>query len=128
MQIIVAIIGAGASVAVAVLGAIYLNISNIQMQNRKLKEEHYINYITAIHLLAAKNTDKEMLKNYTLHRDKMFIIASEEVVRAITKYETEAVGKINDKHDLLLTQIYIAIRKDLRIKDKDYPTISLIKA
>ena len=125
MDIIIAIIGAATSLSIAVFGAIYLNVNNVKLQNRKLKEEHYVNYITALHLLAENNNDKKTMENYTLHRDKIFIIASNEVINAILKYEKDGVGQPPAQHDALLTQIYLLIRKDLKIKDKNFPTLSL---
>jgi hypothetical protein len=43
------------------------------------------------------------------------------------KYEEEAVGKQNDLHDNYLTELVKAIRKDLKINDKDFPKIYLKK-
>jgi hydroxymethylpyrimidine/phosphomethylpyrimidine kinase len=54
-------------------------------------------------------------------------MGSEAVVRCIIAYEKEAVGKVSEIHDQLLTQIIKAIRKDLKIKDKHYPDVSLRK-
>lgn len=125
MDIIIAIIGAATSLSIAVFGALYLNVNNVKLQNRKLKEEHYVNYITALHLLAENNNDEKAIENYTLHRDKIFIIASNEVIKAILKYEKYGVGQPPVQHDTLLTQIYQFIRKDLKIKDKDFPRLSL---
>ena len=128
MDYIIAIIGAATSIVIAVLGSIYVNVNNIKMQNRKLKEEHYINYIQGLHMLAAHNEDKAAVETYTLHRDKIFVIANENVVRAILKYEENVVGQANSQHDELLTQIYIEIRNDLKVKDKDFPIVCLKKA
>ena len=128
MELIIAVIGAASSIAIAVFSSIYININNIRVQNRKLKETHYMNYIQALHMLAADNKDKEALENYTLHRDKIFIVASENVVRAILKYEEGAVGRVNSQRDKLLTQIFIEIRSDLKVKDKNFPMVGLKKA
>lgn len=65
------------------------------------------------------------LKAYALHRDKMFIVASEEVVKALLLYEEAAVGKPSTDHDEYLTLLVIAIRKDLKIRDKSFPQIYL---
>lgn len=43
-------------------------------------------------------------------------------------YEHEAVGKTNDLHDKYLTELIKEIRKDLKIKDKNFPGIYLKKA
>ncbi len=97
------------------------------LQLRKLKEEHYISYIEALHNLASKNNDRDALSKYTYHRDKLFVVASEEVIKNIVKYENEVIGKKSTVHDEYLTDIVRAIRTDLKIKDKDYPTISFKK-
>ncbi len=128
MEIVVAVIAGMFSVCVAIFGAVLVNINNTKMQTRKLKEEHYVNYLEAIHNLAEDNKSSQALKAYTLHSDKMFIIASEGIVNAMLKYEDIAVGKSSNEHDQYLTQLIIEIRKDLKIKDKNYPQIYLKKA
>ncbi len=128
MEIVVAVIAGMFSVCVAIFGAVLVNVNNTKMQTRKLKEEHYVNYLEAIHNLAEDNKSSQALKAYTLHRDKMFIIASEDVVKSMLKYENVAVGKSSNEHDKYLTQLIIEIRKDLKIKDKNYPQIYLKKA
>lgn len=125
MDIIISVIGALTAIIVASVGAFLANRNSNLLQLRKLKEQHYIVYFEALHNLAANNKDKKTVENYTYYRDKLFIIASEKVVKNILKYEEEAVGKSNDLHDQHLTEIVKAIRQDLRIKDKCYPTIYL---
>ena len=79
----------------------------------------------AVHNLAEDNKIIPALKAYTLHRDKMFIVASEDVVKAMLRYEDAAVGKPSVDHDKYLTLLVIAIRKDLKIRDKSFPQIYL---
>ena len=42
-------------------------------------------------------------------------------------FENKAVGKESDLHDQYLTELVREIRKDLKIKDKNFPKISLKK-
>ena len=65
-----------------------------------------------------------------LARDKLFIIASEDVVEKILEYEKMGVGTNIpiDRHDVYLTELIKFIRKDLKIKDKHFPQISFKKA
>ncbi len=128
MEIMIAIIGAVASITAVMFGAVYVNSKNIHMQNRKLKEGHYINYFQAIHNLAKDSKNEIFLEEYALSRNKLFIIASEDVVKSILTYENEAVGKASNFHDQYLTNVAIYIRKDLKIRSKNFPTIRLIKA
>lgn len=125
MEIAVAIIAGLFSICVAIFGAIFLNVNNLQMQTRKMKEEHYVRYLEAVHNLAEDNKNIKALKEYTLHRDKMFIVASEKVVRAMLEYEETAVGKNSNEHDKYLTALIIEIRKDLNIRDKTFPQVYL---
>ena len=81
----------------------------------------------ALHNMATDNNNKGLIKTYTLARDKMFIVASESTIKKILLYENEAVGKENDKHDLYLTEIVLEIRKDLGIKDINFPIVGLKK-
>lgn len=127
MEIIISILGAISAIIVAVVGAILSNINSNILQLRKLKEEHYISYIEALHNLAANNSSREAISKYTYHRDKLLIAGSEEVVKNILDYENEAVGKESSFHDIYITNIVKAIRKDPKIKDKAYPQIYLKK-
>lgn len=127
MEMAISILGAISAIIVAIIGAILSNKNNTILQLRKLKEEHYIAYIEALHNLASNNDSKDAIAKYTYHRDKLLIVGSEKVVKSILKYENEAVGKENSIHDDLLTQIVKAIRRDLKIKDKAYPQINLKK-
>ncbi len=128
MEIVVAIIAGLFSICVAIFGSVFINISNTKLQTRKLKEEHYVRYLEAVHNLAEDNSSVNALKEYTLHRDKMFIVANENVIKAMLAYENKAVGISNKLHDEYLTLLVIEIRKDLKIKDKNFPTIYLKKS
>ena len=127
MEIIISVLGAISAVIVAVTGAILSNKNSNMLQLRKLKVEHYISYIESFHNIAANNSSRDAISKYTYHRDKLLIVGSEEVVRSILKYENEAVGKETNLHDEFLTDIVKAIRRDLKIKDKNYPQIYLKK-
>lgn len=125
MEIVVAIIAGLFSICVAIFGAVFINLNNVKLQTRKLKEDHYVRYIESVHNLAEDNKSVQALKEYTLHRDKMFIVASEKVVKAMLEYENVAVGKNSSEHDKYLTRLVVEIRKDLSIRDKSYPQIYL---
>lgn len=126
--LLISILGALSAITVSVIGAWFANRNNIVLQTRKLKEDHYVSYIEALHDLASDNKNKEVVAKYVLARDKILIIASEEVIRKILIYEEEAVGKADDLHDRYLTEIIKSIRKDLKIIDKNFPDIYFKKA
>ncbi len=80
MELYISIVGAVVAILVSILGALLANKNNIKLQTRKLKEEHYISFIEALHNLAAKNGDKEAISKYVYMRDKLLLIASEDVI------------------------------------------------
>lgn len=123
----ISILGALSAITVSIIGAFLANRNSIVLQTRKLKEEHYVAYFEALHNLASDNNIKEFTKKYVFARDKLLLIASEDVVKKILLYEDEAVGKGNDLHDKYLTDLVKSIRKDLKIKDVDFPKVHLRK-
>ncbi len=126
-EIIISLLGACTAIVVSIIGAWLADRNGIILQIRKLKEEHYVSYIEALHNLAASNTHPNMLKQYVFSRDKLFLIANEEVIKKMLAYEEEAVGKESKVHDEYLTELIKAIRKDLRIRDKNFPLVYLKK-
>mgnify|MGYP000292924206 FL=1 len=88
MELYISIIGAIVAIIVSVLGAILANKNTIILQTRKLKEEHYIAYIEALHNYAASDiNDKDALKNYVYMRDKLLLIANEKVIIKLLEFE-----------------------------------------
>ena len=86
MELYISIIGAIFSVIIAIIGALLVNWNNLKIQTRKLKEDHYVNYMESLHNLASSNKDTGLIKKYTFYRDKLFIIASESVICAMLEY------------------------------------------
>src|SRR5580698_2639455 len=111
--ILISIIGATSAIFVSFIGAYLANRNSIVLQTRKLKEDHYVSYIEALHNLAAENENIKFMEKYVLSRDKLLLIASEDVIKKIISYEEEAVGKEKPKqlHDKYLTEVIKAIRR-----------------
>jgi hypothetical protein len=130
VTLLISILGAFSAVTVSILGAWYANRNNIILQTRKLKEDHYVSYIEALHDFASENKKSDFVKKYVFARDKLFIIASEEVVGKLLLYEDKGfgAGKSSDLHDVYLTELIKSIRADLKIEDKDFPKIGFKKA
>jgi len=127
MDIIISVSGAIIAIIVAVLGAVLANKNSNLLQLRKLKEQHYVSYIEALHDLATDNNLPENMIQCTLYRDKLFIVASEEIVRHVIDYENKGVGQDSFTHDEHLTNLVKVIRKDLKLKSSNFPTVSLKK-
>ena len=125
MNFYISLLGALTAIIVSLIGAWFAIRNSIVLESRKLKEDHYVKYIEALHNLASDNNKVEYVKNYTFARDKMFIVAHENVVNKMLDYENNI--KSLEKHDLYLTELIKAIRKDLKITDKKFPLIYLKK-
>lgn len=127
MSILISIIGTLVAILVSIISAILANRNNIILQTRKLKEEHYIAYIEALHNLAANNNNAKAIHEYTNKRDKLLLIANEDVIIKLFQYKNNTIGKDSEKHDKYLTELYKAIRRDLKLKSKRLPIINLKK-
>jgi hypothetical protein len=128
IEILISILGSITAIIVSFIGAFLANRNSIILQTKKLKEEHYVSYMEALHNIASDNYNNEALKNYVFARDKLFLIASEEVVKKMLEYEVKGVGVQNEFHDEYLTELIKAIRKDLKLKNNNFPKIYLKKA
>src|SRR6185369_15413260 len=108
-SVYISILGATSALTVSIIGAWFANRNSIILQTRKLKEEHYVAYIEALHYLASDNEAVNAVNRYVFARDKLLLIASEEVIRKMLVYEEKAVGVSNGLHDDYLTELIKAI-------------------
>jgi hypothetical protein len=53
--LLISLLGAFSAITVSIIGSWYANRNNMVLQTRKLKEDHYVSYIEALHGLAADN-------------------------------------------------------------------------
>lgn len=127
-SILIAVFGAISSIAVALLGAWFANRNNVALQTRKLKEEHYINFVIALHNIRANDGDNWWTAQYLFARDKLFLIASKEVVKNMLAFEQGGIDKPGPDDNYLITQLIKAIRRDLKLKARNFPTVSIMKA
>ena len=127
MSLAISILGALVAITVSVIGAWLANRNNIILQTRKLKEEHYVSYMEAVHNHAANN-NTETLGRYVFVRDKLFLIASENVIKKMLLYEENGIGQEEGIHDRYLTDLIKEIRVDLKLKDRDFPRVYLKKS
>jgi len=119
----ISITGAMSAIIVSLVGAWLANRNSIVLQTRKLKEDHYIGYIEALHNNMTFDETNENVKKYVFARDKLLVIGSEDVIIKMVRYENEGIGKGVDVHDKYLTELIKSIRKDLKIKDSDFPLV-----
>ena len=129
MELTISIIGAVVAISVSVVGAYLANKNSIILQTRKLKEAHYIRFISSLHNLCAYNNDKEIIAKYVEARDVLFSVASAEVITNIIEFEKHT-AKCDSKeiHDTYLTNLIKSIRKDLKLNNKNLPVLYFKKA
>ncbi|MBS9464388.1 hypothetical protein KIM67_18345 [Flagellimonas sp. 389] len=121
--LLISILGAVSAIIVSLVGAWLANRNSISLQTRKLKEQHYTLYIEALHYLIADNNNENIGK-YVFARDRLFLIANEDVIKKMIAFEENTNKKVDQRlHDTLLTDLVKSIRKDLRLKDKNFPHI-----
>lgn len=135
MELLISISGACTAILVSIISALLSNRNSNAFQFRKLKEEHYISYIESLHNLASaqsRELDEKIIDDYltkfTFFRDKLLIVGSEAVVKEILAYEKNVFVKHQaNLHDKYLSNVIRAIRKDLKIRDRNFPEISFKK-
>lgn len=103
ITLLISIIGALSAITVSLIAALFTNRNNIVLQTRKLKEDHYIAYVEALQNNMGVNETELTVKEYVFARDKLLVIASEEVIRKLVAYENKGIGQGADNHDLYLT-------------------------
>jgi hypothetical protein len=125
MELTISIIGASVAIVVSLIGAWLANRNVIALQTRILKEQYYIDFVNAIHELCS---DETLIANYVKARDVLITVASSDVVCKIFDYEMKGTAQPHDIHDKYLTELMKAIRRDLKISNKNFPTIFFKKA
>jgi hypothetical protein len=127
MELAISIIGAIAAIFVSVIGALFANHKVIALQTRKLKEQYYFNYISALHNYLANSHDKSIYEDFIKARDILINIASVNVVNKLIDLENKGFFNLEEPpsketQDHYLTELIKAIRKDLKINNKNFPT------
>jgi hypothetical protein len=133
-SIVVAIITASGGIVVAAL-TFYLTKRhqlNVEWQHEKLN--HYKVLLSALSDLAVDGTDKdEANMNFALAANTIALVAPQYVITALMAFHDEVKfsnpNKSLEKHDKLLIELLLAIRKDIGLSmkdDKDTFTFHLI--
>jgi hypothetical protein len=127
MEFYIAIAGAFASILIAIISSLLAHRNSLKIQIRNLKESHYFEYMSALHNLSANPNDEQSQINYAYSRNKMLLTASESVIQHLLALEKESAYTF-DKNTLdpLITPFIKALRRDLKIKDKHYPKVSML--
>ncbi len=135
VQIIITTIGVITAIITASLSYYYTKKNQLEADERRLKEKYYLAYIQAISDMVVIENIEEARSNLAEAQNQLLLIGSADVVSCVLKFHdyaklsnVEERKKSLDKHDILLTDIMKAMRKDLyRDKNinKGYPVIHL---
>ncbi len=138
--VIVATIGLLASVSTASLSYYFTKKHQLEMEERRLKEEFYKSFIKALSDVAIDNKDDEAQKRLSEGFNSLLLIANANVVKKLmefhdfVKIENTNIHRDSEewsrKHDDLLTELVKAMRQDLFGKEKDidkfFPRVHLV--
>ena len=126
MELFISLLGAVVAISVAILGAILTNRNNIRLQKSKLKEEHYIAYISALHSVATDGNNEDFKNEFTRSRDELMLIANVDVINKLLEYE-KSLNEGPAPQSKAYTNLIKAFRKDLELETNDLPLLGLIK-
>lgn len=135
VQIVITSLGIITAIITASLSYYFSKKNQLEADERRLKEKYYLEYIQSVSDMVVI-TDKEKARARLAEaQNQLLLIGSADVVENVLKFHDyvkpsnkEQRENSEDKHDMLLTEIMKAMRRDLyknkRI-NKSYPLIHL---
>ncbi len=128
-EILVAIISASVTILTVVITNYYTKKNQLKFEERKIKEEYYSNYIKALSNNVLQHDSDGELDDA---QNRLILVGSSEVVDNLMKFfdriKQSAPPLPGEEHDILLTNLVKAMRKDLygskKVNDS-YPIINL---
>jgi len=122
--IIVAIITASGGLVVAALTFYLTKRHELSVQWQKDKLNHYKVLLSALSDLAVDGTDKDNANmRFSLAVNTIALAAPQDVINALMAFHDEVKfsnpDKLPDRHDKLLKQVMLAIRRDIGLAKGD---------
>ena len=122
--ILVAIITVCGTILAASLTFYFTKRHQLEVEWRHEKLNHYKVLLSAISDLAVSGTNKEEAhKRFALAVNTLCLCATQSVITALMKFHdavaTFGVNLSIEKHDQLLKELLLAIRRDIGLSDKD---------
>jgi hypothetical protein len=123
-SVLIAIITASGSVIVAAVSFYLTKRHQIKSEWQKEKLSHYRDLLSALSELAIDGTDKDKANiKFASSANTIALVASQEVITAIMNFHEEVKfsnkNKSPEKHDKLLKELLLSIRKDINLSKKD---------
>ena len=121
-EIIVVAISTLGSFTVAAFGFFFTKRYEIKAEWRGRKVSHYKELFDLLTDIGIDGTDEKATLLFSKNFNSIALIASQEVINALLDFydyvKLPDVKKIPDRHDELLTKLYIEIRKELGLANK----------
>ena len=134
MELVIAFIGTVTAVITVACTNYYAKRNQIKLEERKLKEEYYLEFLSALSSSAIHTNSDEVLEKISDAQNRLLLTASPLVVEKLMNFH-DYVNPANrhlhphlEAHDSLLQELLIAMRADLFGNDrvnKNYPQIHL---
>jgi hypothetical protein len=122
--LIVALVGLIGSVVAAALSYVFTKRQQLETQWRDSKLTHYRALLQAISDLAVDNSDADAHRRFASAINTIALGGPQAVVDALLAYHGGIASSQNgprERHDQLLTQLVLAVRRDLDMRPKDNP-------
>lgn len=134
IEVLIPIIGVIAAIISAALSYYFTKKNQMSIEERKLKEEYYTDFIKAVSGVVVQSDEKSK-DDLADKQNRLLLIGSSEVVTKLLIFHDyikpesqEKNGFDSSRHDELLTELLKAMRKDLykhkKIND-NYPLVHL---
>ncbi|MBU7006440.1 hypothetical protein [Phosphitispora fastidiosa] len=131
-EIIVAILSAFTTIMTLIITNYFTKRNQLKLDERKLKEEYYTNYIKALSENVLSTDFNKASDSISDAQNKLLLIGSSDVVENLMAFHNAVKPSspplTGSEHDILLTKLIKSMRVDLfgNIKvNNNYPTIHL---
>ena len=123
--ILVAVISAAASLAVAAITFFLTKRKEREAEWRKQKLEHYREFLDSLSGVVGTDSTPDAQRRWARAANTIGLVASQKVLAALWKFQN-SIAKSNpnpsiEDHDRKLNQLMLAIRADLCISPADEP-------
>ncbi|WP_446897720.1 hypothetical protein ACSVC9_12085 [Clostridium sp. LBM24168] len=120
-QYIIALIGTITAVITVSLTNYFSKKNSIQLEERKIKQDYYIQFIKTLSDSMNNLVDDDVVIAHNHAYNNLMLVASPQVINAITKYQNLVIDHIKsnnvtdypEKHDKLLSYCFKEMRADL---------------
>ena len=134
MEAIIALIGTATAVITITITNYLAKRNQIKLEERKLKEEYYLNFLEALSKIAVFKSSGETMCRFADAQNRLLLAASPLVIEKLMKFH-DYLSPSNrhlhpklEEHDKLLRDLLMAMRADLYQSNKinsNYPSIHL---